>query len=59
MPHGPIPDKPEPEFDPETGYWLAEPIPLPKTALRVELPDPAPEAGQPGPDFFAHPVSAG
>jgi len=59
MPHGPIPDKPMPEFDPESGYWMGEPIPLPKTSLQGVLPDPTPEAGQPGADFFTHPVSAG
>lgn len=47
------------EFDPESGYWLAEPIRLPKTSLRVALSDPTPEAGQPGAEFFTHPVSAG
>jgi hypothetical protein len=31
MPHGPIPDQP-PEFDPETGYWVSEPIKLPPAA---------------------------
>jgi hypothetical protein len=57
MAHGPIPDKPEIEFDPETGYWYGEPIKIPpeiieawRKAAPLSLEDPCPQAGSPSED---------
>jgi hypothetical protein len=54
MPHGPIPDKPKVEFDPETGCWYGEPITFPpdvveawRNAGPTLIEDPQPQAGSP------------